>query len=154
MKIFNITVLTLVIGVNILFISCKKQSYEAIPEFVEIINNSDYYLHVEFDSTYFYIPYYYEFSEQNGFDSIPPGERVGTAITYNNYNLIMPDSMFSRIISTMRIFRTNKADTIYINPQNYNRRSVWKSTAGVYIFEAWEESACETLTVTNLMFNN
>lgn len=154
MKKLNITVITLGIIVSLLFVGCKQQSYQAIPEYIEIINNSDYILHVKFDSTYFYRPYYYEYSEDNRLDSIAPGAGVGTSIIYDNYNLIMPDSMFSRIISTIRIFRTNAGDTIYINPQKYNQRSVWESNAGVYIFEDWEQQAYEILTVTDLMFNN
>lgn len=154
MKKFNITAITLGIIANLLFISCKQQSYQAIPERTYIINNTDYPLYVKFDSSNFYIPPYYENSEYSRFDSIPPGSEVGTSITYSNYNLIMPDSMFSRIISTIRIFRTNAGDTIYINPQKYNQRSAWESTAGVFIFESWEEEAIESLTVTNLMFNN
>ena len=154
MKKLNITAITLGVILNLSFVGCKEQSYKAIPEYIEIINNSDYILQVKFDSNYFYLPGYYEYNEQNRIDSIAPGTGVGTSITYQNYNLIMPDSMFSRIISTIRIFRTNAEDTIYINPQKYNQRSFWKSSAGVYIFEGWEEQASETLTVTNLMFNN
>ena len=154
MKKLNISAITLGIIVNFFIVSCKEQSYKAIPEYIEIINNSDYTIQVKYDSIYFYLPYHYEYNEHNRFDSIAPGAGVGTSITYNNYNLIMPDSMFSRIISTIRIFRTNEGDTIYINPQKYNQRSVWRSSAGVYIFEGWEEQASETLTVTNLMFNN
>lgn len=146
--------ITLGIIVNLSIVSCKEQSYKAIPEYIEIINNSDYTLNIKYDSTYFYIPYDYEYSEHNRFDSIPPGEQAGTFITYNNYNLIMPDSMFSRLISTIRIFRTNAGDTIYVNPHKYNQRSVWESTAGVFIFEGWEEQATERLSVTNMMFND
>jgi len=146
--------ITLVIISNLLFISCKQQSYQAIPERITITNNTDFILHVKFDNTNFYIPYYYEYSNHNRFDSIPKNAGVVTSITYSNYNLIMPDSMFSRIISTIRIFRTNAGDTIYINPKKYNQRSAWESNAGVFIFESWEEEVNEKLTVTNLMFNN
>lgn len=150
MKIQKITVLLL--GIALAMISCEQEPYMAVPEEILIINNSDYTLHIKYDSDLFKYPFYYE--DNFNFDTVPSGSETWAYISYNNYNLIMPDSTFSRIISKMKIFRIENTDTIYIATEQYDNRTDWESTAGTLMFEYWLKFTTEKLIVTNSMFNN
>ena len=148
----NLTTFALGIIINLLLTGCEQKSYEAVYESICVINNSDYTVHIKYDSTNFYIPHYYAYDEYNLFDSIPSGKRGGTSITYRNYNLIMRDTTFSRVISGIRIYRIQNGDTIYINTEKYNQRSSWKT--GIYenFEQPMDKNVFNELEVNNSMF--
>ncbi len=150
----NFYTILLILILNMLFIACKQQPYQAISERIEIINQCNFTILVKWDDTNFYISDYYKYNERSLFDTVPPGRSCINSLTYINYHLIMPDSTFSRIISTIKICKIQNRDTTFVNTQKYINRSAWESFSGFSSFESMEGLTIERLKVTNAMFND
>lgn len=56
---------------------------------------------------------------------VPDSGAVWHYFSYKSYQLYMSEADFENRISELKIFRTQQADTLYVNPAYYGRSTQW-----------------------------
>jgi hypothetical protein len=122
----SVIIFTLLISAFTL-VGCEQPLYRAKPESVQVKNDCSFNIFVQFDSVNFNRGY--DFMDKSMIYSINPDIWTYPMwIKFKKYNLIMHDSTFSRISSTIKIYRIVDGDTSRVNPDIYNKRAAWETT--------------------------
>ena len=124
--------LVVICFMNLFFAGCEQPLYRAIPESIQFKNGCSFDIVVQFDTANFNRGY--DFMSEAMIYTINPNTwTYPMLLKYKKYDLIMHDSIFSAIISSITIYQIDEDDTIFVNPEIYNKRTAWEST--VYMDE-------------------
>lgn len=127
MKKSSLTNVVIGVFISLLLVGCVQDLSKPIPESVQVHNYCSTTLYLEFDPMYFSQPLWSS-AIFDPYDTLAPGRTsYARIIRYKEYDFIMHDSIFSRIVSEIKIFKVDNDDTIYLDPNSYNYRSIWES---------------------------
>jgi hypothetical protein len=119
---------------NLFMVGCEQPLYRAIPESIQFKNGCSFDIVVQFDTENFNRGY--DFMDESMIYTIKPDNwTYPMLMKFKKYDMIMHDSIFTAIVSSVRVYSINEGDTSFVNPEMYNKRTSWENT--IYV-DDWD----------------